>query len=328
MKKSLIAIAIAAAVPTIASAQVTIFGVMDGGYNSVTSKIATTSSVTRNQTGGNGAGALASNRLGFRGTEKIGNLTGGFHYELGMDAGGTGDLATTGGVRKSTVSLSGGFGALEIGRDYTPIFSLSLAADTSMADNVNIGKTVYANVATTRNNGLISYTAPKMGGLTAKFAFSNRSSDPKVSGDVENFGGSLRYDAGPLMLGAAFNQQDSRGATATTKREETLLAATYMVNKALSLQALYGDLKTTGGASDYKGTQVGLRYNLSESMMFHVSGGQGDGAAGDRKTIKLGFINSFSKGIRAYALYGSDDVTKGAAKTERSEFAVGINYSF
>ena len=57
---------------------------MDGGFNSVTTKTAT--EVTRNQTGGNAAGALASNRLFFRGTEKIGDLTAGFHYELGLDA--------------------------------------------------------------------------------------------------------------------------------------------------------------------------------------------------------------------------------------------------
>jgi len=36
---------------------------MDGGFNSVTTKTAT--EVTRNQTGGNASGALASNRLFF-----------------------------------------------------------------------------------------------------------------------------------------------------------------------------------------------------------------------------------------------------------------------
>jgi len=68
MKKSLLAIAIAAAVPAVASAQVTVGGIMDGGFNSVTTKQGTETTV--NQTGGNAAGALASNRLFFRGTEK------------------------------------------------------------------------------------------------------------------------------------------------------------------------------------------------------------------------------------------------------------------
>ena len=234
MKKSLLAIAIAAAVPAVASAQVTVGGIMDGGFNSVTTKTAT--EVTRNQTGGNAAGALASNRLFFRGTEKIGDLTAGFHYELGLDAGGTGDLSTTGGVRMSIVSLAGGFGEIRVGRDYTPIFSLSAATDTSMADNVNIGKSVYLNgaasVTTVRNSGQIMYTLPTMGGLTAKIAVTQRSTDPNASADVESTGGSIVYNAGPLMIGAAFNNQNTwTSATAKTKREEMIIGGTYMVNK-------------------------------------------------------------------------------------------------
>lgn len=209
MKKSLLAIAIAAAVPAVASAQVTVGGIMDGGFNSVTTKQGAETTV--NQTGGNAAGALASNRLFFRGTEKIGDMTAGFHYELGMDAGGTGDLSTTGGVRRSVVSLAGGFGTVEIGRDYTPIFSLSCSLDTSMCDNVNIGKSVYLagsgtdgiRVTTVRNSGQIMYTTPTMGGLVARVAVTNRSNDTKVNGDVESTGGSLVYSAGPLMVGAA-----------------------------------------------------------------------------------------------------------------------------
>ncbi|MGA1349380.1 MAG: porin, partial [Burkholderiaceae bacterium] len=127
--ESLLAIAIAAAVPAVASAQVTVGGIMDGGFSTTTVK--TGSEVTVNQTGGNASGALASNRLFFRGTEKIGNMTAGFHYELGMNAGGTGDLSTTGGVRMSIVSLAGGFGEVRIGRDYTPIFSLSCSLDSA-----------------------------------------------------------------------------------------------------------------------------------------------------------------------------------------------------
>jgi len=330
MKKSLLAIAIAAAVPAVASAQVTVGGIMDGGFNSVTTKTAT--EVTRNQTGGNAAGALASNRLFFRGTEKIGDMTAGFQYELGMDAGGTGDLATTGGVRMSIVSLAGGFGEVRIGRDYTPIFSLSAATDTSMADNVNIGKSVYLNgaasVTTVRNSGQIMYTLPTMGGLTAKIAVTNRSSDPNASADVESTGGSIVYNAGPLMIGAAFNNQNTwTSATAKTKREEMIIGGTYMVNNALSLQVQHGDLQTNG-ASTYKGTQVGARYNVTPSLMLHASGGSGDGTVGDFTAYKLGLINSLSKRTRLYALYGADELKTGATKRERSELAIGLNHAF
>jgi predicted porin len=328
--ESLLAIAIAAAVPAVASAQVTVGGIMDGGFNSVTTKTAT--EVTRNQTGGNAAGALASNRLFFRGTEKIGDMTAGFQYELGMDAGGTGDLSTTGGVRMSIVSLAGGFGEIRVGRDYTPIFSLSAATDTSMADNVNIGKSVYLNgaasVTTVRNSGQIMYTLPTMGGLTAKIAVTQRSSDPNASADVESTGGSIVYNAGALMIGAAFNNQNTwTSATAKTKREEMIIGGTYMINKQLSIQAQHGDLQTNG-ADTYKGTQVGARFNVTPNLMLHASGGSGDGTVGDYTAYKLGLINSLSKRTRLYALYGSDELKTGATKRERSEFAVGINHAF
>jgi len=322
-----------------------VFGIMDGGFNSVTTK--TASEVTVNQTGGNAAGALASNRLGFRGTEKIGDLTAGFHYELGMDAGGTGNLAVgmisnaTGaatavpsqGVRQSTVSLSGGFGTIQIGRDYTPIFSLSAATDTSMADNVNIGKSVYLNgaaaVTTVRNSGQIMYISPAMGGIVARVHFADRSKDPHALDDVGSIGGSLRYDAGPLMLGVGINTQKTwTSATATTKREEMIIGGTYMINKQLSIQAQHGDLKTNG-AGTYKGTQVGARFNVSPTLMAHVSGGSGDGTVGDFTAYKFGLINSLSKRTRLYALYGQDELKKAGTPTrERSEFAIGINHAF
>jgi predicted porin len=331
MKKSLLAIAIAAAVPAVASAQVTVFGIMDGGFNTTTVK--TGSEVTRNQTGGNAAGALASNRIGFRGTEKIGDMTAGFHYELGMDAGGTGDLSTTGGVRRSVVSLAGGFGTVEIGRDYTPIFSLSCTLDTAACSNVQEGKGVYLNgaaaITTVRNSGQIMYTLPTMGGLTAKIAVTNRSSDPNTSGDVESTGGSVVYNAGPLMLGVAFNNQKAfSSATASVKREEMIIGGSYMVNKQLSIQVQHGDLKT-GSVDTYKGTQVGARFNVSPTLLAFGSVGSGDGAVGDFEGFNVGIANSLSKRTRLYATYGQDELKKAGSPTrERSQFAVGINHAF
>jgi len=382
MKKSLLAIAIATTVPAVASAQVTVGGIMDGGFNSVTTTntpvTGSKAEVTVNQTGGNAAGALASNRLFFRGTEKFGDMTAGFHYELGLDAGGTGNLqvgmtnnangaplstAPSQGVRRSVVTLGGGFGTVEIGRDYTPIFSLSAATDTSMADNVNIGKSVYLNgaasVTTVRNNGQLMYTLPTMGGLVAKIAIVNRSQDPNTNGDVESIGGSIVYNAGPLMLGAAYNDQKTRSCTAVspnsttsligftsgnaacdsskpltmTKREEILVGATYAFNQDLSLQFQYGDLDQKAGTArtEYKGWQLGGRYNFTPNLMAHLSFGGGEHTLGDFTAAKAGVIYSLSKRSRLYWLSGADILEyKGGATKERmrQEVAIGLNHAF
>ncbi|NDA05867.1 MAG: porin, partial [Betaproteobacteria bacterium] len=147
MKKSLLAIAIATTVPAVASAQVTIGGLLDIAVTNIDngskSKLVTTT------------GDRSSNNLNFRGVEEIGGgLKGLFHLELGFDvdngllngglngvasgagngalpvlnstrAGSTATTTTISGfgfTRRSIVGLEGGFGQIRGGRDYTPIF--------------------------------------------------------------------------------------------------------------------------------------------------------------------------------------------------------------
>ncbi|WP_395321267.1 porin [Variovorax sp. UC74_104] len=130
----------ALAVAGVASAQssVTLFGVVDAsisGYSSSSRDLKPT--VLENSFGAPlhtnqgsvkvSRKALANSgyntsRLGFRGTEDLG---GGLAASFWLEAPVTADDGSTGVasfVRRSTVSLSGGFGELRIGRDYTPTF--------------------------------------------------------------------------------------------------------------------------------------------------------------------------------------------------------------
>ena len=257
---------------------------MDGGYSMTSIKGQSGSAnkagteVETIRTGGNASGALASNRLFFRGTEKIGDMTAGFHYELGMDAGGTGDLATAGGVRRSVVSLGGGFGTIEIGRDYTPIFSVSAALDASAADNVNFGKAVYLNVATTRDSGQIMWTSPTFSGFTVKLSAAKNTSDqaPYTPGsttvkdcpaaqtspvqcgvkvDTTATGFSIVWASGPFQVMAASAVRDisnnTNPAVSTDQtRKEAIFGGTWAVNKDLTLLAAYGGRWTDDSKSD------------------------------------------------------------------------------
>jgi len=135
MKKSLVALA-ALAVAGVASAQssVTLFGVVDAsvtGYSNTARDERAT--VFPNQFGipvylNQGSvktsrrelanSAYNSSRLGFRGTEDLGGgLAASFWLEapISNDDGSQG-VATF--ARRSTVSLSGGFGEIRLGRDY------------------------------------------------------------------------------------------------------------------------------------------------------------------------------------------------------------------
>jgi len=139
MKKSLVALA-ALAVAGVASAQssVTLFGVVDAAVSGYSTKSDDRNTATllnpfyQNQ----GSVRLSrtvlsssgynSSRLGFRGTEDLGGgLAASFWLEAGLTNDDGNGAATGGGLnfnRRSTVSLSGGFGEIRLGRDYTPSF--------------------------------------------------------------------------------------------------------------------------------------------------------------------------------------------------------------
>ena len=125
MKKSLTAIA-ALAVTGLAAAQssVTMFGVVDAGvsYQSATSRDAATGASSKQTRTTLSNSGYNSSRIGFRGTEDLG---GGLAASFWLEAPITNDDGATGIStfnRRSTVSLSGGFGELRLGRDYTPTF--------------------------------------------------------------------------------------------------------------------------------------------------------------------------------------------------------------
>ncbi len=135
MKKSLVALA-ALAVAGMASAQssVTLFGVVDASISHYSTKSTAASynpitGVFLPGTPGQsqtvlGNGGYSSSRLGFRGTEDLG---GGLAASFWLEAPLSNDDGSTVGrpfnfSRRSTVSLSGGFGEIRLGRDYTPTF--------------------------------------------------------------------------------------------------------------------------------------------------------------------------------------------------------------
>jgi len=257
MKKSLLAIAIAAAVPAVASAQVTIGGLMDIAVSSVDngskSKLVTTT------------GDRSSNNLNFRGVEDIGGgLKGLFHIELGFDVdngllnGGlagpasgagngalpvlnstrAGSSATTtsisgfGFTRRSIVGLEGGFGQIRGGSDYTPIF---LAVNgNSIHGTSGWGSTLtYMNGNATVGTGIVGhdvrfsnavyYDSPVMGGFKVTAAYTNAVDFEEMTNNKNGVGTSLAlvYNAGPLYAQVSTSSQKDTTGTGTALANTT-----------------------------------------------------------------------------------------------------------
>ena len=173
MKKTLVALAVlAAAGTTSAQSSVTLFGIVDASIsryearsvwynNTATLRGApslTSGDVNRSQTALS-TGGNASSRLGFRGTEDLGGgLAASFWLEAGI-ANDTGLGVGTGGVfafnRRSTVSFSGPFGEIRIGRDFTPTYWNETAFDPygTVGVGANLIATMNGNLATLRGPG-------------------------------------------------------------------------------------------------------------------------------------------------------------------------------
>ncbi|MBN8750606.1 Outer membrane porin protein 32 [Xylophilus ampelinus] len=247
MKKSLVALA-ALAVAGVASAQssVTLFGIVDASVSSVTNKsdlyianpfaspLATfglPGSIKTSKTGLNNS-AYNSSRLGFRGTEDLGGgmaasfwLEAGLNNDDGSVGGGTAFSSNASGMfnRRSTVSLSGGFGELRLGRDYKPTFWNYTVFDpfgTVGSGTALIQKAAGLEASNVRASNSIGYfLPPNLGGFygQVQYAFSEQAkADDGLQGAFNNnsrggryVGGRFGYANGPLDVAVAYGQQNN-----------------------------------------------------------------------------------------------------------------------
>ncbi|XAH22688.1 porin [Xylophilus sp. GW821-FHT01B05] len=222
MKKSLIALAVlAASGSAMAQSSVTLFGIVDAAVSRVA---------------GNGAGnrvglstgSNSASRLGFRGTEDLG---GGLAASFWLEGALSTDTGTAQGLsfqRRSTVSLSGNFGEVRLGRDYAPTYWNVTNFDPFGTRGVGqfLGADTFG--ATIRNNNSVGYFLPaNLGGFygQAQYAFGEASSTA-VNDKAGNYlGARVGYANGPLNVAVALGQWKQYVGTSTTTANNDLRLA-------------------------------------------------------------------------------------------------------
>ena len=123
MKKTLVAVA-AMAVVTGAMAQATIYGTIEQTYNKSTDTV--NGSVISSKTG-IGEYQMGSSFIGFKGSEDMdGGIKASYLYEMGVNAQTSASTYTN---RQAFVGLSGGFGSIRLGKQYSSGFMNAIAAD-------------------------------------------------------------------------------------------------------------------------------------------------------------------------------------------------------
>ncbi len=192
MKKSLIALAALAATGVFAQSSVTIYGLVDAGYGSHTTK--NTSGSISLKTTGVMDGSHAGSRIGFRGTEDLGGgLAANFVLEQGISpTSGDGFNKRVGNAahqidgaaytaqnnRQAFLGLSSkGMGAVRVGFQYTNSYDLvafnGLSASEFQGGNFQNGTTLVSGTTLSNHaNGsranAITYISPAIGNITVK----------------------------------------------------------------------------------------------------------------------------------------------------------------
>ncbi len=245
MKKSLIALAVlAASGSAMAQSSVTMFGIVDLAV----SRIAGNNGVGHKW--GMSEGSQSTSRLGFRGTEDLGGgLAASFWLEGEVFADDGNGTTAFNFLRRSTVSLSGNFGEVRLGRDFIPtylnvtgfdVFGTRGVAQSKAAGNFAISQ-LNTNNADVRASNMVQYYLPNtLGGFygNVAYAFGESQSNQVNNNQGNMFGGRVGYANGPVNVSVAYSRiKQAVGATAGTT---TIGAGAAVLGKDLKIANIAG----------------------------------------------------------------------------------------
>ena len=329
MKKTLIAVAALAA--TASFAQVSVYGRLDAGYGAYTT---TTAGVDTKRNGVSSHNSVSS-MWGIKGSEDLGGGLKAF-FQLEQDVytangvvgntgskHGAGPTDPVGFNRTSLVGVSGAFGSLSFGRDYTPMFKLIGSSDIHALSNLSTVQSAAAAGGSTLPNQIF-YSTPNMSGFVANLSLINTdtSSGAQVN-KVEGNNITAVYNNGPLMVGAGMGNQKTTVAGAETKVEATAISAAYNFG-TFALRGGLSTGKTTNAAGvtgpDNKETNIGATMPLGK-VTLGLQVGQNDNGAATNNTgtdMVISADYALSAKTALYAKTGTvnkygDDKTTGTA---------------
>ncbi|MCU6434780.1 porin [Undibacterium sp. Jales W-56] len=309
MKKSLLALAALAAISGAAQAQsnVTIYGVVD-------------MAIQAENRGGTGtkyaldSGEQSGSRLGFKGTEDLGGgLKAIFALEMGILA----DTGTSqGGLsfgRQSWVGLTGDFGTVKMGRQYTPQFyffdavdpfDLGFTSGHAGASTSTGGVFGFLSNSAWRVNNSVSYQSNDMSGFSAMglYGFGEVAGDTSAKRSV---GISGQYAAGPIYVGAVYYKQNDAVAPGNGMKS-ILVGGTYDFGVA---KAAFGYSKDTSdmAAIDQKGFMFGVTVPVTPADAILATAAQlkdNTAASANKSTqLAIGYTHSLSKRTNLYTSY-------------------------
>jgi predicted porin len=319
MQVKRLAAALVAATPLFAVAQtnVTLYGVVDAAIESADEGGAR-GRVVRVQ-----SGDQSTSRIGFRGTEDLGNgLKAIFNLEAGIAVDtGTSDSA---GLfqRRAVVGLEGSFGTVTLGREYSPIASVAAATDefgqgfygSNLSAFGNASPNLSTSAATSprltrRLANSVNYKTATFGGFKLLAAYAagentNTAAPGSSSADLKSVG--AEYTLGNLYVGAAYAEAKRLNVN---NDKEYAAGAAYKFDQlgGLDIKANYMVADAYGPNNKFTQWNVGAGFPFGASKVlanFQQNKLQ-NGAKG--KVWAVAYTYSLSKRTNLYASYADMD---------------------
>lgn len=319
MKKTLIAFAAAAAASAFAADSVTIYGVADAWFGQTEGNNGISQTVVQ-------SGGLSTSRLGVSVKEDLGDGLSAFAViedQINFDDGTKGAAG-----RKYVVGLSGGFGAVSLGRQTTPYEDFYVKSfytmDSAFEGMKNGGRTAgYAHGSRFSNS--VRYDSPKFGGFTAAIHLGLGENKTAGSSATQNVSLNARYADGPLVVGLAYQKDEVAGAPITSTRN-TVIAGSYDFGP-VKANLGYNIAKRTNLA-DEKAYNLGVVVPLgSFSLAAQIGQSKVDNGGAKTKSYGLEGRYALSKRTTVYAGLGQSKIS-GAANPNRRNIGVGIRHTF
>ncbi|WP_292935186.1 porin [Noviherbaspirillum sp.] len=324
MKSKLLPLAALLALPfgALAQTNVTVYGFIDAGV--AMERGAAAGSVTKQATSISGP-----SRLGFKGVEDLGGGTKAiFNIETGFNVD-TGATATPNLFGRTTfVGLTGGFGTVTLGNQFTSLYTTLLLVGDPMRNGYagqagNLmnaaavaGPRAVGGLGIFRAN-TIKYKTPKINGFDADVAYSFG----EVAGDgskSRSYGLSAGYANGPLVVQASY--LNTNNALGTDSSRNSLLAANYNFGVA---QAHFAYGVNKGFASvDNTDLLVGVTvpFGTSRIIASYIHKNDKAATANDANQIGLTYAYQLSKRTELYA--SAARISQNAANTSANFLSI------
>lgn len=286
---------LAAAPVAIAQADVSIYGIADVAVASLDYEQNGSKLFLNSDSGSGGS------RLGFNASQDLGGgLTAKANYEAGvaMDNPGTALFGT----RQAWVGLSGGFGSLTLGEDYSLSFLAAFRGEycgwCGIASPANLTR------QGVRTANYLKYNSPDFSGFS--FGLAHTFGEDTTSGDDLNDANEVAafYSAGPVNV--AFSNRVSAVAANNDLTDRYLGAnVTFGMFKIF---ALLGSAENDTATVDETYSNLGLTIKLGDGdLNFQYALTDGDAAETSTTLAAVSYFHSIGKGTTVYAQYASVD---------------------